>query len=72
MPAEKITVGMVVREMETTLDLIDCESTNCPIMSICKLKGAVNKATRQFLKVLDEYTLADLVKQKSKLKALVG
>jgi len=71
-PPEKITIGMVVREMETTLDLIDCEASNCPIMSICKLKVVVNKATKQFLSVLDEYTLADLIKPKSKLKVLVG
>ena len=71
-PAEDITVGMVVRDMEATLDLIDCDTKPCPIMPACTLKGAVNRATESFLAVLDEYTIADIVESRTTLLELVG
>ena len=71
-PATDITVGMIVREMETTFDLIDCDTVPCPINSICKLKHAVNKATDSFLAILDNYTIADLVTPQRPLLNLLG
>lgn len=71
-PASEITVGMIVREMEATLDLIDCDTTPCPIRSACELKIAVNKATDSFLTVLDGYTIADLIKPKKQLLNLLS
>lgn len=70
-PAE-ITVGEVVRAMEKTLDLIDCEGTQCPITSKCILKRAVNEATDAFLDVLDSYSIEDLVNNRSQLLRLIG
>jgi len=70
-PAEKITVGMVFRDMEATLELIDCVTKPCPILSVCKLKGVVNKATNEFLSVLDQHTIAEMIEPKEQLLNLI-
>lgn len=58
-PAEQISVGDVVRHTEGTFDLVDCES--CVIARACSLTAALHEARRAFMKVLDGYSLADLV-----------
>lgn len=68
----KITVGAVVRAMEKDMSIVECfDSENyeeCQILHACILKGAMRKARKAFLDVLDGYTIKDLVKPKSKLK----
>ena len=71
-PAGDITVGMVVRDMEATLNLIDCDTKPCPVTSVCALKGVVDHATESFLAALDERTIADIVKPRAALLKLVG
>ncbi|MGI9295261.1 MAG: Rrf2 family transcriptional regulator [Pseudomonadales bacterium] len=70
-PAAKINVGKVVRQMENTLDVIDCAAANCPLTPSCILKCALNEATKSFLQVLDNYTVADLVKNRTQLLRLI-
>ena len=70
--AEEIVVGDVVRHMENTLEVIDCVGTNCPLVPGCLLKGALDKASAAFIKTLDGYTIADLVKNRSHIVKLVG
>ena len=70
--AEEISVGDIVRNMETTLDVVDCESNTCPLLPACKLKTALNKATLSFLDTLDSYTLADLTQNRTHLLKLVA
>lgn len=60
MPAEKIVVGEVVRRLEP-LQLVNCET--CAITPACRLRGILNNAVQIFLKELDNYTLADLVRE---------
>ena len=62
-PAESIVIGQVVTDFETTLCPIDCEQVACPIAGSCQLFGVLNKATRAFMAVLNEYTLADFLKK---------
>lgn len=69
---EKINVGKVVRQMENTLEPIDCEGSACPLTPSCLLKKALNEAAKSFVKVLDEYTLADLVKNKAQILRLIN
>jgi len=71
-PANKIIVGDIVRSMEQTLKIVDCVGTECPLTPSCRLEKAFNEATKAFLKVLDGYTVADLVKNKSQLLKLVN
>jgi Rrf2 family nitric oxide-sensitive transcriptional repressor len=58
-PAGEITIGEVVRHTEDGFDLVDCGA--CMLAPACGLTGVLNEATAAFLKVLDGYTLADLV-----------
>jgi len=71
---EKINLGEVVRHTEGTFDIVECfNSTNntCPISPVCKLKGVINEAYRGFIGVLDQYTLADILKNKRQLQSIL-
>lgn len=72
LPAEEIAVGDIVRAMEQTLNMIDCEGTGCPLTPACLLKGVLNEAATAFLKSLDGYSIADLVKNRPQLIRLIG
>jgi Rrf2 family nitric oxide-sensitive transcriptional repressor len=61
-PAEEIRIGDVVRHTEGGFELVDCES--CVIARACSLTGALNKALAAFMDVLDNYTLAELVRER--------
>jgi Rrf2 family nitric oxide-sensitive transcriptional repressor len=59
-----INVGRLIRRTEPSWDLVECfdgERSTCPIESVCGLKGALQRAQRAFLGVLDNYTLADFL-----------
>jgi Rrf2 family nitric oxide-sensitive transcriptional repressor len=61
-PPSEINVGRLLRRTEPGLDLVECfdlAHNTCPIEPACGLKGAVKRAQRAFLGVLDEHTLAD-------------
>ena len=67
-PADKISVGAVVRGAEEGFDLVDCG--NCVIAPACGLTGVLDEALAAFMAVLDRYTLADLLKKRTKLLSL--
>lgn len=70
--ADQIRIGDVVRQMETRLDVVDCESPSpCPIKTQCRLKSILQEAGDTFLNVLDQYTIADLQESPNQLKALL-
>lgn len=71
-PAEDIRIGAVVRASEANLKVIDCNSPYCPLSPACALQDALAEATNEFFKVLDRYTLADIVKDPGTLLRLVG
>ena len=61
---EKISVGDVVRDMETSFEIAECFQPGrsaCRLMPGCALKGVLGEATYAFLARLDHYTLADLL-----------
>ncbi|ENY73824.1 Rrf2 family protein [Aeromonas diversa CDC 2478-85] len=70
-PAE-VNVGAVIRELEGNLDGIDCGSPVCHIVSVCLLKGALKEAMSAFLRVMDGYTLEDLLANRSELQQVFG
>ncbi len=72
-PPLDINVGQVVRETEEKLDVIGCLERRgyCRIERVCILRGALHDATQAFLAVLDEYTLADLIKPQRALSSLL-
>jgi Rrf2 family nitric oxide-sensitive transcriptional repressor len=74
-PAEEIIVGDVVRLTEGPLDLVECfnpENNTCPLIGICKLSRALQDATRAFMAVLDDLTLADIASNRNDLLARIA
>ncbi len=63
-PANEINVGEVVRATETDFTLVECfdaASNQCRLSSHCQLQGILGQAMGSFFRVLDRYTLADLL-----------
>lgn len=60
-PPSEIRIGEVVRDMEPSTTLIDCQTPPCSILGVCGLVDVLAQAKASFFAVLDEVTLADLV-----------
>lgn len=74
-PVEAIGLGDVVRHTEPDMALVLCFKpidAHCAIRPCCVLRRALEKAGAAFMGVLDEYSLADLVKPKTPLRGLLG
>jgi len=74
-PAEDINVGLLVRRLESDFNLLECfdkGTDHCVITPACTLKHLLNKALHAFFKVLEEYTLKDLINNEEELRALMG
>lgn len=73
-PPEEIRLGDIVRlgeESETVIDCMDRSNRSCRLLPYCRLKGVLDEAAAAFFAVLDGYTLADLLKQPSKMRAVL-
>jgi len=74
-PAEDVVVGEVVRLTEGPLELVECfnpERNTCPLLGVCKLSRALQAATRAFMDVLDDLTLADIAANRDQLLARIA
>lgn len=75
-PAGKIRLGDVVREVEGGFQLVPCMDRSqpgaCVIAPGCVLKRVLGDALGAFLDVLDRYTLEDLLGPEGRLDALLG
>ena len=71
--ATEINLGQVVRQIEN-LQLLECfgPDSTCPIEPACNLKRVLGKALQAFIDVLDEYTLADLTTNRSRLQRMLN
>ncbi|OIR07055.1 HTH-type transcriptional repressor NsrR [mine drainage metagenome] len=66
-PPEEIHLGQVVRMSEGTAPIVEClgeDESACCIAPACRLSGVLVRAFNALYDVLDEYTLADLVKNR--------
>ncbi len=70
--ASEIRVGEVVRRMEPGMALVECFGTGgrCVLTPACKLKGALAQALDAFMRVLDGYSLADLLDNPETVRSL--
>lgn len=59
-PAAAMVTGPVARAFGS-LQPVNCSSEFCHVISVCRLKTALDQAVQCFLRQLDRYTLADLV-----------
>jgi len=73
-PAAEIRIGAVVRDTEDDLAVMGClsESGFCRIEGCCILRTALQDATDAFLRSLDDYTLADLLRPTTNLRRSLG
>lgn len=73
-----LTVGDVVRAMESDFALVAClpdqhgQRRSCVIMPHCRLREALEAAANAFLAELDRYTIGELAQPQSGLASLLG
>lgn len=64
---QAINLGEVIRELEGNFYIAECfnpeKQGHCAIQSVCGLIGLLNNALNQFLAVLDNASLSDVVPQ---------
>ena len=68
---EKIRVGEVVRQLEPTLEPVNCETPQCKLNVNCKLRSVFDEAVDAYLETLDQYNLAQLAKNRAGLRKLL-
>ncbi|XKF16141.1 Rrf2 family transcriptional regulator [Halomonas sp. BLK-85] len=71
-PPSNISVGCLVRDTEE-MSLVECfrKDNACVITPACRLKPILHEALDAFLSVLDRYTLADLMENRTSRLALL-
>jgi len=61
-PAARINLRDVIEALEPTLNPVNCQQpTKCRLLPDCRLKRVLNDAVRQYLAVVNDYTLADVM-----------
>jgi len=73
-PAD-IGLGEIFRISQTDTAFVEClgeESPGCVISPVCRLQSIFVDALKQFISVLDEYTLSDLIQNKADLNQYLG
>jgi len=71
----EIRLGDIVRLGEETEKVIECsdrQNRQCRLFPDCRLKGVFAEAGAAFFAVLDDYSLADLLKPRSRMRATLG
>lgn len=65
-----IRLGKLFQVIEQNLDLVECfskETNQCRITGSCQLKSILHEALEKFVKVLNQYTLKDLLQSNKPL-----
>ena len=74
-PPAQIGIGAVVRACEEDFRLVECfdpERNRCVITPACRLTAMLAEALDAYLAVLDSYTLADLLRDDTRLRRLLA
>lgn len=67
---EEINLGQLVRATESNTVLLECfepQSSQCKIEPVCKLRGILGRSLQAFFAVLDQHTLADVLRNREQL-----
>ncbi len=75
LPPERISIGAVVRSMESDFALVACfpgGAGDCAIKGLCPLTGALQEALDAWFAVLDRTSLADVVARPRRLQAALS
>ena len=70
--ADTVRIGDVVRDMEFSMELVDCSTPACPLVGRCRLKGMFNEALQAFIDSLNRHTLADVVANPRRIEAALN
>jgi len=72
MEPEAIKLTDIIRSTEVNLNIAEClrENNTCRITEVCKIKHIFEEAQSQFINTLDNYTVADLLKEKEQLSEI--
>ncbi|PRD40651.1 transcriptional regulator [Phyllobacterium phragmitis] len=73
--ATAITIFDVVRVTEESFAMAECfenDATECPLVDSCALNSALREALGAFFEVLAKYSIADLIKARPNVRALLG
>ncbi len=74
-PADKINLFDVVRVTEESFAMAECfenDASDCPLIDSCGLNAALREALGAFFAVLEKHTIADLVRTRPNVRALLG
>ena len=74
-PAEDISLFDIVRVTEDSFAMAECfenDAAECPLIDSCSLNAALREALNAFFAVLARYSIADLVKNRTDLRTLLG
>ena len=74
-PADKITLGEVVRVAEESFYLAECFNSgrkDCPILTTCGFNGVLHEALEAFMDVLDSKTIEDISENRTDLRQLLN
>lgn len=69
----QINIGEVFRLFEADVPFTECfhlETNTCPLVSACRLRGAIRRALDAFYREMEKVTLEDLVKGNHRLDAV--
>lgn len=67
-----LRLGDLISQLEPNMNLVECfdpKTNTCRITGSCLLKHYLFEATQNFLKTMNQYTLADVIKNKELLFA---
>lgn len=70
---DQINLGDVVRKTEPDFAMVECfnkERNDCILSPACELQDVLRRAVAAYLKVLDDITLADLLKNDNRLRKI--
>lgn len=69
-PADRITVGEVVRRTEEGFELAEC--SGCALSPACGLTGVLAKAMQAMMAVFDSHTISDLLTDREAMRRLMN
>jgi len=73
-PPTQIPIGAVLRRTEADTVLVECfdeKTSECVIEPVCLMRGVFRQAREAFYQVLDQHTLADLLRPRERLAAVL-
>ena len=60
-----LRLGHVIRILEGSESLVNCQEPPCPLAGMCGLKSALDQGLNAFYEHMDHYTLADVIQPRT-------